>query len=110
MQDKSSKGHKFVAYLDKERRNEEKVASLREIENWQMQYIGDLEVEYAEMMMNKSKCEKWKWYLSELEIKSKGVIEIVEKILKNEDSMRVLEAAEALEKEQEVIDQKSVGI
>lgn len=48
-----------MKYEDKKVRNEQNVKRLREIEKRQIQYMGDLDLEYAEMMVDKGKGEKW---------------------------------------------------
>jgi len=49
-------------------------------------------------MMDKSKGEKWMWYIHELGVKSKGFMKLIVSILKNEESMKVIEESENMER------------
>lgn len=59
--------------------------------------MGDLDLEYAEMMVDKGKGEKWIWYLHELAYKSTGFLKLVTNVLKNEESLKTLDEAEMME-------------
>lgn len=55
------------------------------------------------MMMDKSKGEKWMRYIHELGVKSKGFMKLIVSILKNEESMKVIEESEIMER---MVDEK----
>ena len=55
------------------------------------------------MMMDKSKGEKWMRYIHELGVKSKGFMKLIVSILKNEESMKVIEESENIER---MVDEK----
>ena len=86
-----------MKYEDKKVRNEQNVKRLRDIEKRQIQYMGDLDLEYAEMMVDKGKGEKWVRYLHELGYKSTGFLKLVTNVLKNEESIKIIEEEEMME-------------
>lgn len=73
--------------------------------------MGDLELEYAEMMVDKGKCEKWQWYIFELQKKSEGFLRQIMHVLKSEESIWLVEESEASEHfKHEPVDMKQQSV